>query len=438
MAFGLFLVYLAATFIRPFEMFPDLAQFRPMLFLGITAVLVALGGKALAGRPLKAAPQLVLIPVLVLWAAFTVFATQRWLTGAVDTALTLSANLFIFFLLVFNLDTLRRVRITLQTLTLLVFMITLESMSAVHFGYRADELIIYETAAEAEASSLARDAPDGPGLVARVQHRGVLADPNDLAQGLIALMPLVFLARRPGETTHNVFWVWLPLSMMTYTVFLTRSRGGVLAFLSLIFLASLGRFRAVTAAVLTGIGATTLLALGVFAGRALGVDASGQSRTAAWREGWMMLKGAPIWGVGFGYFGEYNDGLTAHNSFVECFAEVGLVGYFLWLGTLLLCFQDLLQVRAWNSESPAQEEMSRVARALLLSLNAFLVAAFFLSRAFQMMLFLLLGLATAIAALARRREIAVDSLSIGQWSRRVLAIELGSILFVYVVMRVAP
>jgi len=438
MAFGLFLVYLAATFIRPFEMFPDLAEFRPMLLLGVAALLIALGNRALEGRPVSAAPQLVLIPLLVLWAAFSVFATQRWLTGAVDTITTLSANLFVFFLLVFNLDTLRRVRTTLHVLTILAAVIALESASAYHFGYRTGELIIYETAAGEPAGSVALDAPDGPGLVPRVRHRGVLADPNDLAQGLIALMPLVFLARRPGAKPYNACRVWLPLVMMTYTVFLTRSRGGVLAFLSLIFLASLGRFRAVTAAILTGVGATTLLALGVFAGRTVGVDASGQSRTAAWREGWMMLKASPIWGVGFGYFAEYNEGRAAHNSYVECFAELGLVGYFLWLGTLLVSFRALRQLRAWTPESPDQEELSRLARAVLLSLAAFLVGAFFLSRAYQMMLFLLLGLATAIVGIARRREMRVDELSISQWSRKVFALEVASILFVYTVMRLAP
>ena len=119
MAYSLFVIYLAASFIRPFEMLPDLAPFRPMVLLGGAALLVAVVNRALEGRHLSPAPQLLLIPLLLLWAAFTVFATQRWLTGAIDTIVTLSSNLFIFYLLVFNLDTLRRVRTTLHVVTLM-------------------------------------------------------------------------------------------------------------------------------------------------------------------------------------------------------------------------------------------------------------------------------------------------------------------------------
>lgn len=436
MAFSLFLIYLAATFIRPFELFPDLVQFSPMALLGGTALLIALVARALGGTRLTPAPQLPLILVLVLWAAFTVFMVERSLTGAVDTIVGLSTNLFIFYLLVLSVDTLRRLRITLHLLTALAVIISLESTAAIHFGYRAEELIIYEGNAD-EPSSNVLEASEDRGSIPRVRHRGVLQDPNDLSQALVALIPFVLLGRRPGEAAQNLVRVWLPVALMVYVVYLTRSRGGVLALLAMVFLLARNKLPVVYSAVLTVAGAAGLLALGVFAGRAVGMDASAESRTDAWRAGWAMLKSSPIWGVGLGYFIE-SHGRAAHNSFVQCFAEIGLVGYFFWLGTLVVTFWSLRQMEAIDAGSPSEAELRRIAHAGVVSLSSFLVAAFFLSRTYQPLLFVLLGLATAVIDLARRYRLSLRALSPAAWVRRVVAWELGSILLLYAIMRLVP
>src|SRR5262249_21785553 len=155
----------------------------------------------------------------------------------------LSGNLFIFYLLVLNADTLKRLRVSLALITALMVVISIEGICAYHFGYRGEELIVEETLPEITPSESATPAPNTApekSVVRRVRSRGFLNDPNDLAQALIATLPFVFFFRRPGKSLHNAWRVWLPTAVMLYTVALTRSRGGLLALLLLTFLSLRG------------------------------------------------------------------------------------------------------------------------------------------------------------------------------------------------------
>ena len=60
-------------------------------------------------------------------------------------------------------------------------------------------------------------------------------------------------------------------------------------------------------------------------------EASANMRFWYWSFGVELLFQHPIFGAGYGQFLELNHGMLAHNSFVQCFAELGLVGYFFWI-----------------------------------------------------------------------------------------------------------
>ena len=100
-----------------------------------------------------------------------------------------------------------------------------------------------------------------------------------------------------------------------------------------------------------------------------------------------MFRSSPILGVGYSNFTDHN-ALTAHNSFVLCFAELGIVGYFFWLSLLVVAILQLNQVlqytpgrRRWKTTASAFES------ALLASFAGMLVAAFFLSRSYNPILY---------------------------------------------------
>ena len=76
-----------------------------------------------------------------------------------------------------------------------------------------------------------------------------------------------------------------------------------------------------------------MLALDFTGGR--GISASnGADRLEAWANGLEMFKSAPLFGIGFNGFTDLYE-ITAHNSFVLCLAELGLLGSTLWLAMLV-------------------------------------------------------------------------------------------------------
>ncbi len=102
-----------------------------------------------------------------------------------------------------------------------------------------------------------------------------------------------------------------------------------------------------------------------------------------------MLKSHPTFGVGAGNFTDHHPALTAHNSFVLCFAELGLVGYFIWVALLVLTYKGLGQA---VKDLPPPAEEHRYAALLRSSLVGFLTCAWFLSRTYQPALYFILAL----------------------------------------------
>jgi hypothetical protein len=148
-----------------------------------------------------------------------------------------------------------------------------------------------------------------------------------------------------------------------------------------------------------------------------------------------MLKYSPIWGVGFGSFADVNR-VVAHNSYVHCYAELGLIGYFAWLGAILATFWYLERINVTEAGPAGSPELARWARALGLSLGAFLAGALFLSRTYSVSLFLLVGLGTALAAVALNTSEEPESYSfpLPGFVVRTGVLVVASIILTYVVV----
>ena len=148
-----------------------------------------------------------------------------------------------------------------------------------------------------------------------------------------------------------------------------------------------------------------------------------------------MFKSSPVWGVGYGAFTDFHE-RTAHNSFVLCFSELGLVGYFIWLALLLITIVEVRSLKKLSMEDPQDREFHRWGRAIELALYAFLGAALFLSRTYVLTLYLLLGLGVALVDLTRREGKQVASHSLVGWVSRIGTLVAASIAFIYFSVRI--
>ena len=109
---------------------------------------------------------------------------------------------------------------------------------------------------------------------------------NDLALALVATLPFLGLAWRKGRNARNILLVGLPAAFLIYGVFLTRSRGGLLAVLAVLFVGLIGRVSRMKALFAIAIMAAIFLAANFTGGRAMSnSEESAANRIAAWSGG---------------------------------------------------------------------------------------------------------------------------------------------------------
>jgi O-antigen ligase len=125
-------------------------------------------------------------------------------------------------------------------------------------------------------------------------------------------------------------------------------------------------------------------------------ESSAQSRIEAWGQGLMMLKSKPVFGVGYSRFTEYHR-KVAHNSFVQTAAELGLVGAVVFVAMFDTLFRILYRGRRAADLSPSLSPAWM--NGMMASAAGMVVCAFFLSRQYVAVPFILLALAGSLNGL---------------------------------------
>ena len=73
----------------------------------------------------------------------------------------------------------------------------------------------------------------------------------------------------------------------------------------------------------------------------------------------MLMREAPIFGVGKDVFNQ-RVGLVAHNSYLQCFTELGVFGGMLFLGAFYLAAEQLLRLGNRRKHALTDPEMRRL------------------------------------------------------------------------------
>jgi O-antigen ligase len=277
------------------------------------------------------------------------------------------------------------------------------------------------------AVGLATTSPEA-GMAAPEEGRlaGGIADPNELAA---ILVPALALAAFALAAVTNAIARWaLAISVVVFAIclFLTESRGGLVA-LVVILVASVafaGRWRpqvVALALVVAGLGVAyyTLFAPPESLQRLTHFLAGGGTgRTDLWAVAGEMIRDHPILGVGVGNFqvveptyayGTINlenvkfivdTPKVAHNTYLEVFAELGIVG--------IVAFVGIVGGALWKAPDAIRTFMrsgdfsnEALARGLLVGLAGMLAAYLFVSGQYEKQLWLLVGLTAALPSVAR-------------------------------------
>lgn len=401
--FYTFLLYLLFLFLRPAELFaPWLEAYRPMLFIWATAFLGSLA--QVLGSKSASATKLHYSLLLSFWMliGFSHFARGQFGSG-LDALTDFSAAVLLFFLISFNLRSLRRLRSAAFVIIFCFICMACLGIYAYHTGFMSEELVLQqrkETPIEAPIERPAVPAEDTSGaFMWRVRGVGIFSDPNDFSQALVMILPMFWWLYKKGAWVKNFAFIALPTLTVGYCITLTNSRGALLGIASLLFFGIRNALGTVKTVLLLAGGGAGAMIIGATGGRGFSSkEESAGDRIHAWYEGFQMLKSSPLFGIGYGNFVDHHH-LTAHNSFVLCFSEVGLLGYFTWISLIVISFKAVNRVAQY---APLGSDARLAGNILRASLIGYLTCAWFLSRTYQPTFFALMAMCTAVWMCARR------------------------------------
>lgn len=408
MAFITLLLYIFVTYIRPQEWVPAVYGWQLVNNLAIlTAFLVALQAMQTKRLILSAPQNLLLLGFLATIVLSHLSHTYFW--GAYDSFIAFSKIVIMFFLFVNVLDSEKKLKISLWLIILLTVVIAIQGIEQFKtgFGWAGQPL-----------------SNEG-----RICWVGTFNDANDLALALVMAIGflLAFIFGRSRIFT-KIISISL-LGVLIYALYLTNSRGGYLALASTAIFYFLRKYKNKFIAILLGGGlAFSIFALGPSRLSNISADEdSAHSRIESWYEGMQMLKSSPLFGVGYRMFtDEYR--LTAHNSYVLVAAEEGLVGLFFWVALIYSCFKGLSILKQKNPR------LVNYTAGLEASLFGFMSAAFFLSRSYQAILYIMLALASSFIYLFLKKE---DYVFNSKDVRIAGLLSLGVLCIAWVTMRVS-
>jgi O-antigen ligase len=226
----------------------------------------------------------------------------------------------------------------------------------------------------------------------RVRYRGELHDPNEVALTIAggALSLLIAFAMRKRKP-HTVFLFGAGALLAFYSVYLTQSRGGLMAALLVpgVYVVRRWGLRAVIPAAVI---ALPILMSGGRSGEA--ADLSTEMRYEAWATGLAMFRHSPIFGVGARLFGSHHF-LTAHNTFVLVLAELGFPGMVIFVSIVYLSFKTLLVGLRELRDVPGSEAATVWGMALLASMAGVGFQINTLSFAYHSVMWIMFGLVGA-------------------------------------------
>lgn len=251
---------------------------------------------------------------------------------------------------------------------------------------------------------------------------GAFYDPNDLAALLAMALPMAGGLAIRADGRHRIFGGVASAALVIVLV-QTASRGGLLALAvgTIVLLAALSLSRTLVVLVIVALSGGILWEKGppVFRERAATLLSLEQDynvteqtgRFQIWRRGIDYVLERPVTGVGMNNFriaeGAYlarnsmpGRWSTAHNAYVQAFAELGLVGGCLLLTMLRLGVRQassLWRPQSWRHRNGASLHRPELLGALL----AFCTSAMFLSHAYSYLLFAILALIAFAARVAR-------------------------------------
>ena len=401
----LLMVLIAAIVLRPWDFIPALASIKPVT-LGLISItgLLLMTGVSIHYFSMPLSRALLILWVFMLTGVFDSYSQAETADFAIK---------YVQYLILFGL---------LGTL--------IDSIAALSMMVR----VVVGVGGVLGLMAVQMDRAGAYSAEGRIEGLGdgMLSDPNDLACMLVTIAPLGLWLLRRGASVLDRGLALGCLASLGLGILVTQSRGGLLAVVAaggfFLLISKVPLYRKVLAG-LFGVGLFLYAAPDAVLQRyatiasASQTDESAQSRLAVWKAGARMFADHPFNGCGVGTFEQvygsrYIDRVgagdvwrSAHNAYVEAAAELGLPGFICWcvfiLGGVPLLWSRRQRLAAWiageeeidpDVEDPVVDDARTLrywSECAMASLVAFLAAATFLSKGFDIDTVIFIGTAVA-------------------------------------------
>jgi O-antigen ligase len=367
------LLYLVLLFIRPQDFIPALAQLRVVMALAIIILLFYIVRNMLERKEIHvfSTRQHTLMFILLMLVPTSLIINGR-LSGIFEATQEFLTVYLLFFIMVNIPNSYKEFRTICWTLFACTSIIAANGIVQ-HF----------------RGIDLVGQTP----IAGRVRWIGLFADPNDMALLIGTFFPFV-LVRVFDSNTQLLKKIGLTLIgvVMITAIYYTNSRGGFIAFLAILLFFSYRRWGLLRGIV---IGAVFIVVGLLVAPSRMGMldphEISASQRIDMWTVGLTSLKSHPVLGTGYNTFMGIH-GVAPHSATIQILADMGLIGYFVWLTLLYSSIAGLSRFEKKYPSSPYR----KYASILQLSFIGFLGSALFLSQVYSPVLYILVALATLV------------------------------------------
>lgn len=332
------LLYAAALFLRPGELWPALSPLHLERVVGVLTIASIVLSSWLREGQVSVDWSRQTRWLGAFWiATFLSMPTSYWPTQSVDTAVELLKVISFYFMVISLVDSRRRLVLFLCVYIGIITYFALTGLRDYYGGSFKFAQGIERVVGETSSSG----------------------DPNALGATMASTIPIVLLLLIGLRGARKKVVLAAILGAFIWALALTGSRGSLLGFLGglgYMWWGSSKRLR-------DGLLLCSLLVVGYLGlpqqykerYESIGhsqLDASSEGRVNAWKAGLRMILDRPILGVGVGCFSvahgtayDPGDWLQPHSLYVQVPAEVGLVGTVTFFGFLFLAVRTNVKAR---------------------------------------------------------------------------------------------
>jgi putative inorganic carbon (hco3(-)) transporter len=385
MLFLILCLYVSLYYIRPSEWvnenaLRDTSMFQVMGIISIILMVIAIAkGKIRIFRYKTDVMVLGFSGAIVLS-----HLSHAYVWGAINSFNDILPSILSYFLVVYAINSEKKIKVFVVLLIVLSLFLSFEAILQSITGF--------STGGMAPKIQISFNANGDEIQYLRAQWFGPFNDPNDL--GLAMIIPIPFLVNLLFNKRYLISCLCLPF--LLYGVYLTNSRGAMLALMVSLLAYLVLRFRSVKGGIISVVAILLIIFFGPSrTSQMSGVDESAYGRIEAWYQGFQMFKANPIFGIGKGMFTDYHQ-LTAHNSFILVLAELGILGSLFFVG---MFFYPLYSAKLifWHYEGSEVSDQRRSFMVASFSvLIGLLIGMFFLSRSYVLLPYMMVGLVMVI------------------------------------------